>query len=351
MDTICLVACIYLMFMYITNGITEIVYIFFTTSGSVIFSPAVTFEAAIKNGKERFSVPVNNVNITQSYSLSDYAFGASELAMMIGQVCVNLFVSTLSYGPLPLTFWMAAKGFEEHILEILNSAGKDCNVLTVHERIIECYSSLKHLTCSMNSLWASIVLVHVMQRSLDMIEFHRKFSAVNMATCRMGLTQIFLVIAVILMSEGRRVMSRFKEWVNDPWVRIKFFNDKYELGPVVRDLDVNAIGIGLTGLYRVNYGFVAQVLCRYVIWTLILIHQATTMISNLNEFIFGRKSSATNYFYLVMDMLTFIRQLVFYWIVHTKEKSISGLLTSMSSAPLTFLQRPSKTPNWNNVKD
>ncbi|CAL8130196.1 unnamed protein product, partial [Orchesella dallaii] len=281
------IACIYFMFMFTANVITEIVYLFFTSSsGSVIFSPAATFEAAIKNGKERFSFNVNIVNITLLHSWSDYAFGASELVLMLGQVCVNIFVSTLSYGPLPLTFCMAAKGFEKRILEISNFAGKDSNVLTVHERIIEYYSNLKHLTCSMNSLWSSIILVHVMQRSLDMIEFHRKFSAVNMATCRMGITQIFLVIAVVLMSEGRRIvrhnisysrisifitefdvratvlifqMSRFKEWVNDPLVRIKFFNDKYELGPVVRDLDVNAIGIGMTGLYQINYGFVAQV--------------------------------------------------------------------------------------------
>ncbi|CAL8130226.1 unnamed protein product [Orchesella dallaii] len=54
-------------------------------------------------------------------------------------------------------------------------------------------------------------------------------------------------------------MSRFKEWMNDPLVRMKYFNEKYKLSPIVRELDTNSIGIGLTGVYQINYGFLAQV--------------------------------------------------------------------------------------------
>ncbi|CAL8130224.1 unnamed protein product [Orchesella dallaii] len=201
------IAWIYMVVMFAANLGAEILVVFFTfSSGTFMASPEKFFDAAITNGKRRFWFDSNSVNFNQQYSFFDIVFGVTELVHRIGYICVDIFETTLSYGPLPFTFWMAAKGFENHIWEITSSAENGVNVQTMQEHIIVYYNNLKHLTRSMNSIWSSMVVLHVMQRALDVIEIHKKISSIDVASCRLVITFVFLAIAVVLMSEGCRVV-------------------------------------------------------------------------------------------------------------------------------------------------
>ncbi|CAL8136826.1 unnamed protein product [Orchesella dallaii] len=223
-----------------------------------VVRPWEKLDQAIISGRERFFMG-EIANITE-YSGINLSIGVLELILQFVKLWNDGLVSVFFCGILPLTFWFAAKGFEEMLDDVsLASKSSQRRMTELQQLIIEKYYEFSDLSSVINTTWANLILLWILKATIHMIV--RLNEAINskgplVAYVVVGLT--VLTTALVLMAEGSRVNERFKEWLCSRYAREIVFTDKNELERIERSLDVAPVAIGSIGYFRISYGFVAQ---------------------------------------------------------------------------------------------
>jgi len=138
------------------------------------------------------------------YTPENIAFGSSEIVLSTISRFFNYNVVSIIYGALPLTFCLATKGFTAALSSTCVPLENGGNGSTMLEK----YDELNKLTRSINSIWAVLVLNHVMEVFLSFIWIHRDLTTGNI----IGIVQFvvrafFLIVSVLLMADGCRFVS------------------------------------------------------------------------------------------------------------------------------------------------
>jgi len=134
------------------------------------------------------------------YSLENIAFGSSDIVVETIKNWVEYHVNSVTYGALPLTFWLATKQFE---LWACKSGNK-----TQGENILQRFKELKIITRLINTIWAQFVLIFVLECSILLIWLHQRYLDGNTIwfiylSAKIG----FLILGVTIMADGCSIVS------------------------------------------------------------------------------------------------------------------------------------------------
>jgi len=164
-----------------------------------------TFNSAITGGRIRFFCE-KSLNAAEPYSAVDIVFGITELILKTtGLFWTDFFVAMVSYGAIPITFWVTTMTFQADMFEISKSPESIGIPARLQTKILGKYEQLKNLTNAINGIWSTSVILHVVDRTLVMIFFHHYVSQSN----RVGIAFfaadiVFVSVALFLMAEGAR---------------------------------------------------------------------------------------------------------------------------------------------------
>jgi len=132
------------------------------------------------------------------YSPENIAFASTAIVCNILSNWIAYIITSIIYGALPLTFWLATKEFKVCI-------SNACESLESVRVVFAKYNHLEVMIRSTNSVWAAVVLQHVMEMFLRIIWMHKYVS--NGDIIRLvyfGSKTLFLVVGLLLMAEGCR---------------------------------------------------------------------------------------------------------------------------------------------------
>jgi len=140
------------------------------------------------------------------FSPENIAFASFSIVVSLVHNWVDSSVVSIIYGALPLTFWLATRDFQAAILNTCESLENGENGSTILEK----YNELKILTRSINSIWTTLVLTHVMEMFIRIIWVHYYIARGNIIWyVYFGLKTLFLVVGLLLMAEGCRTVILF----------------------------------------------------------------------------------------------------------------------------------------------
>ncbi|ODM90928.1 hypothetical protein Ocin01_15754 [Orchesella cincta] len=128
--------------------------------------------------------------------------------------------------------------------------------------IIEKYDELKQLSDSFNKVWSFYFIVYICDTGIS-ICFQAK-DAIQTPSLIHSLIYVFtpihLIIALIISAEIYRMISCVSSLLSGLAFRDVQLSGEVEFKMLIRELNANRIGIGSDGFYRLNYGFLAQLL-------------------------------------------------------------------------------------------
>ncbi|CAL8133574.1 unnamed protein product [Orchesella dallaii] len=197
------IALLYFIVLHVIKAITSIFAI-------LNLPPFQNFSAAVAIGRSRFLIENGNSTMTQFYTINDVFFGTSEILLILSNQVATYFIAMISYGAYPVTFWLAAHGFQKIVKEELSfPVGNSNKLFLVRISIFDRYEELKDLTTGMNKVFSTTVFLQLMERSFRVILLHQRVSGKNIAFLAYYIVDItFLGIALILMAEGCRIVSK-----------------------------------------------------------------------------------------------------------------------------------------------
>jgi len=170
------------------------------TSGKPRFE--IIFEDHVARGRARCFILQNTTY--NPYSPENIAFASSDIVVTLAHHWVDYNVLSVVFGALPLTFWLAIKGFEADFLNTCESLENGTNGISALEK----YNELKALTCSMNSVWTTLVLSTIMELFMTIIFLHNSVTSGNIIWfVQFCLKILFLMVGVLIMAEGCRFVS------------------------------------------------------------------------------------------------------------------------------------------------
>jgi len=163
------------------------------------------FSGAIDKGRERLVLSQTPINATLSYTTTDILIGSTEIVQYVVYRWVNYFVSTLTYGVLPITYWLEIKSFRNDVDVFTGSNKNPKTVLTPQNLILQ-----KRFNDSNNGIWSTIILLHVMEKALEVIDLHRIIKIKNSVLIIFFVMETtFTSISLIIMAEGSRMVSNY----------------------------------------------------------------------------------------------------------------------------------------------
>jgi len=175
------------------------------------------FNAAINAGRSRFFYGKLVTISTQPYTVQNIGFAVIELVLYIVKKWVDHFVAvaTVFYGALPITFWIAAKQFENFTSNICVPGGNSTNDARFRQiSILGKYDELRSLTDAINDIWSVATFLIVIEKALVMIFLHTYISTRNPAFIAYFTIDImFLATGLILMAEGARIVSNINHMI------------------------------------------------------------------------------------------------------------------------------------------
>jgi len=173
------------------------------------FGPRFTqFSGAIDKGRERLLLNQVPIYATLSYTTTDILIGSTEIVQYVVYRWVNYFVSTLTYGILPITFWLEINSFRNAVDDFLASHKNPKPQTTAQNLILQKYDRLKRFNDSNNGIWSTIILLHVLDKALEVIDLHRIIMIKNSVLFVFFVMEtIFTSISLIIMAEGSRMVS------------------------------------------------------------------------------------------------------------------------------------------------
>jgi len=176
---------------------------------------ALIFKKCIEQGKwllfyNEPESPVTTLNSTESlYSIENIAFGSFSIVLSSVYAWVDCNMTTVLFGAVPLTIWLATKRVA---LMTSNSCTALCN--RKGESIPCQFKQLKIMTRSINSVWATLVISSVIQRSLTIIWIHNSTQSGNkFVVAYQCILVMFPIIGAIIMADGCKFVSLNKSLI------------------------------------------------------------------------------------------------------------------------------------------
>ncbi|CAL8117159.1 unnamed protein product [Orchesella dallaii] len=189
---------------------------------------------------------------------SKWIFVGVELYLLSTYYLGKYFVELFFYTALPFTFWSAMKEFEKFYSK--EFPFPPFFKSQAQELIWQRFNHLKSVSDGLNRIWANLALMWILEQSNMVVMFlHSSFLYKNICQEIWIISfLLFLVVALWLMAESECMVARFRQWLVLRRNRERFLQDEEELEALLKILEAKPIGVGVTGFYRVSYGFLAE---------------------------------------------------------------------------------------------
>ncbi|CAL8103694.1 unnamed protein product [Orchesella dallaii] len=207
----------------------------------------------------------------------DFSLSLFSLLIVISYSLTNTF-QTFSFLHCPISLWVAVNNF----LKVVNGGDHDkehqyeknwCrNMSTV---ISQKFNELQKLSEFINSAWGMFYFVSLLDSvawlatDLDASLKTKDWASRGSAAWHFVTITLFFVVS----AECTRKMASFKTWLIQYGKRV--YSDENELSDLINIADTNTVGIGIDGLYRVDYPFVGQ---RKITYSITAVHLALLVV-------------------------------------------------------------------------
>ncbi|ODM92300.1 hypothetical protein Ocin01_14381 [Orchesella cincta] len=210
--------------------------------------------------KSRLYVVMGGQNGTELDSIGKIVSGGVEIIFILVSLFDHFLVHLFFLLPIPL--WVAVRRLERLVLFPI------ADQVNFRE-ILGKYQEIKLISRFCNEIWGSLTLLWILDYSTTLVlnfdERVRSKSLVDVVLL-FG-SQALLITALIMAAEVTRIVERLKEYLT---IHYKH-GEKAKSGSqqvvheLIDELETFPVGIGNTGVYRLDYGFLSQLLCSVIV--------------------------------------------------------------------------------------